>query len=595
MIKKKILLPTKRFFKAPEESVDIRVDLSKDENLLRENEKNIELNITELYNKERNDSKNYKIYGKIKMIFKNYYSGTTSYTYLKDNLYLNTDDGTDPLWIGTLPYNEFAFLREDVLTEINTPLSGNSISDFTQDISTTSKNTKHTIITPMMAPYQNWNIYLSYVYSGDTSYPLKYTLSGNTVYDFIASDGIPFRVEDYNSYYKLTSPVEHGIEEGEYITLYGGTLTGTTSGRTFYVDNVGDEIYRSEKFVINLYKNQFPSGTTLSTVVFGKRCININDISGTTSQYYVHKHKVLTTVDDYILDKIGFESSIWEDERKLIFENFSRENDVLIVGNKMESLIYDFKKPFTLSGITNNLGYTPTEVYTTIIFRNGNGLFEYPPKVGYKFNFHDTWIDQHFSGTSSNETSLTSVTFTGNTYASGYTGYTFKSGVTLSTGTTLVGAFVEYNPLELKERIVSESFHKIYNPSNLFDYGQTGDTATFTGSSVNNPSGLYYQTHHRVKLRELSPYIETFDGETILNLPENAKYDDKIKKWRWRDLYDHGYIDADGYGTDFPFVNNTHYVTNNINFYLKNETNYSNKIDGLRDFNSRYNRNRFDC
>jgi hypothetical protein len=595
MIKKKILLPTKKFFKAPEESVDIRVDLSKDENLLRENEKNIELNITELYNKERNDSKNYKIYGKIKMIFKNYYSGTTSYTYLKDNLYLNTDDGTDPLWIGTLPYNEFAFLREDVLTEINTPLSGNSISNFTQDISTTSKNTKHTIITPMMAPYQNWNIYLSYVYSGDTSYPLKYTLSGNTVYDFIASDGIPFRVEDYNSYYKLTSPVEHGIEEGEYITLYGGTLTGTTSGRTFYVDNVGDEIYRSEKFVINLYKNQFPSGTTLSTVVFGKRCININDISGTTSQYYVHKHKVLTTVDDYILDKIGFESSIWEDERKLIFENFSRENDVLVVGNKMESLIYDFKKPFTLSGITNNLGYTPTEVYTTIIFRNGNGLFEYPPKVGYKFNFHDTWIDQHFSGTSSNETSLTSVNFTGNTYASGYTGYTFKSGVTLSTGTTLVGAFVEYNPLELKERIVSESFHKIYNPPSLFDYGQTGDTATFTGSSVNNPSGIYYQTHHRVKLRELSPYIETFDGEIILNLPENAKYDDKIKKWRWRDLYDHGYIDPDGYGTDFPFVNNTHYVTNNINFYLKNETNYSNKIDGLRDFNSRYNRNRFDC
>ena len=56
------------------------------------------------------------------------------------------------------------------------------------------------------------------------------------------------------------------------------------------------------------------------TFVLGKRCLDIKNISGTTSQYYVHKHKTLTTIDDYILDKVGFENSIWEDERKILFE-----------------------------------------------------------------------------------------------------------------------------------------------------------------------------------------------------------------------------------------------------------------------------------
>jgi hypothetical protein len=143
---------------------------------------------------------------------------------------------------------------------------------------------------------------------------MKYTLSGNTVYSFVSGDGIPFRIEDNGRTYKLTSPVEHGISSGEYITLLdsGGTFNNTVSasGRTFSVVSVGDSIYRSEKFVLDISKSELPSGVTLSTVVFGKRCIDKNNLTGTTSNYYVHKHKTLTEKSDYILDKIGFESSI---------------------------------------------------------------------------------------------------------------------------------------------------------------------------------------------------------------------------------------------------------------------------------------------
>jgi hypothetical protein len=283
------------------------------------------------------------------------------------------------------------------------------------------------------------------------------------------------------------------------------------------------------------------------------------------------------------MDQVGFETPVFEDEKKLLFENAAGENDVLVERNRMESVLYDFKEPLILSGLTNNLGYTPTEVYVTTIFRNGNGYFNYPPKVGYKFNFHNTWIDEHFSGTTSNESVISGKTFEKESI-------TFTSGNTLPIGTILTGAFVEYNKKEVKERIISEAYHKLTNPTSIFDYGQD-NTAVYSGSSANNMFGLYFQPHHRIKLRQLSPYTESARTNDIYNLPENASYDSDGKIWRWRDLYDHGYFDSDGYGTSFPFVNGIHYVKNNINFYLRNEAAYTNKTDGLIDFNNR----KIDC
>jgi hypothetical protein len=283
------------------------------------------------------------------------------------------------------------------------------------------------------------------------------------------------------------------------------------------------------------------------------------------------------------MDQIGFETPIFEDEKKILVENSAGKNDVIVERNRMESVLYDFKEPLVLSGLTNNLGYTPTEVYVTTIFRNGNGYFDYPPKIGYKFNFHNTWIDEHFDGNDTKETNISGSTFTRESI-------TFTSGTTLPIGTVLTGAYVEYNRKELKERIISEAYHKFTNPTSIFDFNQ--DTpSVYEKASGTNMFGLYYQAHNRVKLRELSPYTESAKTNDILNLPENTLYDATEDVWRWRDLYDHGYVDIDGYGTDFPFVNNIHYVKKDINFYLRNEKNYNNKQDGLIDFNKR----KIDC
>ena len=374
----------------------------------------------------------------------------------------------------------------------------------------------------------------------------------------------------------LFRSVEHGISKGEYLLL--------NDTEVLYITNVGNEVYNSEKYVLNILKNDIPTGITLThnTLIVGKRCIDKNNITGTKSQYYVHKHKILTSSKDYILDKIGFESPIWEEERKLLYKNSLDEENYLVQGNRMESVIYDFKEPFVLTGLTNNLGYTPTDLYVSIFLKNGNGYFDYPPKVGWKFNFHNDWIDYQFSGTTTGNTDPsfgTGTTFTSNSGTSG-----FISGNTLSVGVSgITGAFIEYNVSELKERTISDAYHKFTTPTTIFDHGQT-TSSYLQGSSVDNKMGLIYQPFYKVKIRQLSPYIETSDTDEILDLPENVKYFEDEGVWKWRDLYDQGFTDQDGYGTNYPFINNIHYIKNDINFYIRNERFYTNKSDGIKTF-----------
>jgi len=571
MEKKQIILPKLRYENAPDVDSQIRVGFEEEKSLLRTDDRDIVLNLSEQFANERSNCKRYKFYGKMKMIFRNLYFGMSDYDYIKERLYI-LGNGTDGDFRGYLPYDEFAFLRNDIYRETTEQISVDSLDTFSGFTLTTSGSTTHQIITAFNAPYFNWNLYLSYIYAHTETFPMKYTLTGATktegdnLLTFVSGDGIPFRVQTGSTEYTLTSPVHHGISQGEYVII---------NSVPYYVNSIGNEIYNSENHVIKISKSQL-SGGTLNALVVGKRCTDINDIDKSKSQYYVHQHKLLTSPDDYVIDKVGFESPIWQDEKKLLFENSAGVNDYIAEKNRMEAVLFDFKEPFILTGITNNLGYTPTDLYATIIFRNGNGMFDYPPKVGYSFHFHDLWIDEHFSGTTSNEMALSGDTFI-------ISGITFTSGRTMNVGDSLYGAFVEYNSKEMKERIISEAFHKIITNINVFNHGQT-TSSTYSGVTADNPVGLYYQPHYRYKMRELSPYTETSSTDKVDNLPENAIYFSNEKLWRWRDLYDDGYIDTDGYGTDYPYLNDIHYIHKDINFYLRNEQVYTNKKDEITSF-----------
>lgn len=574
MQNKRILSPSKRHKKSESEDLGIRTGLERSEKLMREGDKTIILDIAELYRKERNQSTNYKIYGKLNMVFRNLYSGTSPYGPLLNNLYLETDTYDPNDYSGFMPYNEFGFLRRDYVRETSLPSSSN-VGDYQSNI-TVSGGTGHIDFAQMDAPFMNWNIYLTYVYDIDPDYNMRYSLSGNTVYGFTASMGVPFRVTDKGNYYELTSPMPHNMQQGEYVVLSGNTISsGSNIDRVFGITSLGNEYHDSEKYTLNLNKSDFTSSQIISGVVFGRKCIDKENIDETISNYYVRKHKTITTLDDYILDNAGFESPIFEIERKLQFESADGSDDKYIEQNRPESVLYHFKNTIDLSKYTNNLGYTPTEVFLTTIFRNGSGYFNYPPRMGWRFNFHDTWMDDQFNfDFGGGDTNLPSSTFT-------QSGITFTKGEELPLDTVLDGDFVEFNSVDFKETVISNAFHKISSNVNVFDHGQT-DSLRYIDASTNNPAGYFYQTHHQIKLRELSPYIETSDTNDILNLPENTVYDDFIKSWKWRDLYDHGYIDPDGFGTNFPFNNNQHYVKNDINFYFRNEDSFRNKAYGIK-------------
>jgi hypothetical protein len=580
---KSIILPSKEYANAISKDLDVKLELESSQNLMRLGDRDIVLNLNDLFGSERTQSIDYKIFGKLKMIFRNMYTGGTSFSYLEEKLFL-IGDGSTGFFEGYLPYDEFAFLRRDVVRQITSFTNVNGVYTGT---TVTTGDTRYQTVTPIEAPYHNWNLYLTYAYSGDTNYPMTYTLSGGTYQSFVASDGIPFRISfTGTTYLELTSPVEHGMNAGEYVFFSGITTP-------FYINSVGNEIYNSEKYVINLALAQIPSGTTFNTIMIGKRCLDLKNITGSTSQYYVHRLKTLTSVDDYIMDNVGFETPVFVDEKKILFQNAVGTNDVVVERNRMESVLFDFKKPLQLTGFTNNLGYTPTEVFVSVIFRNGAGYFDYPPKVGFKFNFHDNWIDNIFTG--STETTLSGTTYT-------LSGITFTSGNTLPVGTEgLVGSFIEYNPREMNERIVSDAYHKITNPLPIFNYGQNGNVDGFSGATNSNRFGLYYQPYHKVMLKQLSPYVENsktdnpLNTDVVINMPDNATFDPTENVWRWRDVYDDGYIDPDGNGTNFPFMNGNHYVRSDINFYLRNERYYTNKKDGVSDFNANAKNNPSDC
>ena len=215
------------------------------------------------------------------------------------------------------------------------------------------------------------------------------------------------------------------------------------------------------------------------------------------------------------------------------------------------------------------MGVSINKLYLSIVFKNSNGYFNYPPKIGFKYNFHDKWVDKHFENDTSIETNLNFNTYTN-------LGFDFLCGNELNLGSTLIGDFIEYNKKELMEKTLSPAFHKIESNINIFNHNQNNQNL-YSGVTNNNMVGLFYQPHYEIKIKELSPNVEVTKTKDIFNLPELAYYDQVDKTWRWRDIYEHGYIDDENLGTNYPFFNGLHYIKKDINFYLRNEFEYINK------------------
>jgi hypothetical protein len=178
-------------------------------------------------------------------------------------------------------------------------------------------------------------------------------------------------------------------------------------------------------------------------------------------------------------------------------------------------------------------------------------------KRGWEFNINgptiSPWWD--FNLTLSNETSISKTSYS--KVQNGVT-YDFYYNETLNNGTTIYGDWYEYNDYQQLGRTISPYYHKfVFNQKNF--QIKVGNT---------NPTGYYYQVHHPMRIKAYSSYVEEGEQNSILDVPSYSYFSPNLNMLRWRDIYPYGYIDIDGVGVDYPFVNQTHYPYTNVQFRL---------------------------
>jgi hypothetical protein len=533
-----------------------------------ETDKNLTLNLQQLFDTERNECTIFRPTCKFSWLFSNSYSGltignTTSTPYKPFNnqlyytdvltykqLQLTAGNGVSNQisWAGYPQYNEFSLIRNDLNVNGYTKLGGDR---------------PHLHASDNLAPYYNWYIHLSYAYSSTTAQTMQCVMSNGSTYNWNCSDGIPYYLTrgflNGKPIIQFDCPMNHNLNVGDYVKL-SNTCNGVTY---FQVYSLGNGLSNSKKFIFNVYDVGY-NCTILENSGMGtfKRVIG-EEVQG-VSKYYVRKHKILTNFTDAVITKSGFEKNGLRVVKKFESKQLT-PNLVSRVSVKEDSQSYNisFLNDIDINGLLDNLKRPITELYFTVINRGYFGWFNKPIgntntalKKGWEFNLGpqlNGWWDR------SNVNSNTQIQTL--SYASSvpeYSNKIFYYNSDLNIGDEIDGDFCEWNDLEQNEIVISEHYHKItFNPD-VFNIGTT----------TTNPLGYYYKPHNKMVIKVFSNYVEESDGQIINDLPNYAFYKKSTQEYIWRDIYTYGFIDNEDRGVDYPYLNNSHYPHNNFQFRI---------------------------
>ena len=218
-IENRVVLGSLRYKSAPDLNLLFKVPLVQTYKENVEFDRNISIDLQQIYDDERQSSTIFRPISKMSLLFNNVYMGTTNYYPYKSSLYYENvkslaykicASGSTVLFSGFPQFYEFDFVRID-----------NDISGYTTN---DSGNIKHLDFINKSAYTYNWSIYVSYVY--DNLYNKKmsyYDEIANVGLNWISSDGIPFVVsqgsDQSQPVISFRCPVAHGLSVGEFVKL----------------------------------------------------------------------------------------------------------------------------------------------------------------------------------------------------------------------------------------------------------------------------------------------------------------------------------------------------------------------------------------
>lgn len=563
-----ILLPADRYKGAPELDNNLVFELDSKQKEVIEYDRNPNVFLDELYDNERQLSTYFNLSAKLTTIFQNQYIGETNYSSFKDQLYYVNENyyqtqsfllNFNGYWGGFPQYKEFDLSRNDFNV-----------------VGYTTGTNPHINFVQSETPRYNWNFYLTYPYSND--YTKTLTNYNGFYSSWTVGDGIPFETSyfTYNGQNLILFKcfVKHGLTEGETVQLsetYTNPSTGVATN-LFEVYLLGNDTLNSEEYyfsILNIgYLNNFLFPNTIGTF---KRVLDPNNLSETTSKYYIRQHIVIDDYNNLVLTNAGFEREIFSDEKKF-FQAALTTNLQDRVAYKEGTNVYNLtnKVRIDINGLIDNNKRPLTELYYTIINRGKFGWFNPPVaggntslKQGWGFNIDYPSPSLYWSRSPNNPTSDTNIQVSSFSKIENNQTYNFYYNNDLNVGDIIDGDFCEWNDFEQSERVISDYYHKFVLNTNVF----VNTSADLLENR--NPRGYYYQPHNKFTLRVFSDYVETAPlTDKVVGIPNYAYYSQNNQEYRWRDLYPYGYIDGFDNGVDNPYTNNSHYVHQNFIFKI---------------------------
>lgn len=387
---------------------------------------------------------------------------------------------------------------------------------------------------------RNWEITITYPYANDEQHHLVYGGLLITTSESRTLGGVPM--------ISLGTAVPHNLNIGDTVRITD--MNNFYMNGDFTVLGLGLENGDSKEtfFVINIDPAIAVTGPLFTTGRM-KRLYYGNEV-----KYYFRKFKKIKgydtqlelTRDDYECYPLSFSKNIYDDQNYQVV----------------------FNDDIDVSDLKDNLGRPLSELYLTIIKTNSKSFFT---RI-----VSGVDLENKLGNVSTSTNDDLSVGNIRKMHTISLPLAPFQSHIPLEnnvliTNNDFYGDICEYSKYEAQETILSPVTHRF----NTVDR-ETTIVRPISNGVINGPrvEGYMYQPHHRLKIRQFSNYVEQGDS-SVVGIPEYAEYlgDDK---YLWRDLLDIGYNDGQEETLDYPFLNNAHYLYNNICFVTKRQDPFGN-------------------